>query len=89
MQVENFQTMKTNIFCALSFCNRKSTGTLMLFCSDCSLFFQFSIISIFSPLVGFANLIFLLCVFRLVGKKKTFLDLNLFVGRCIPFRYSS
>ena len=64
--------MKTNIFCALSFCNVKSTGTLMLFCSDCSLFFQFSIISIFSPLVGFANLLFLLCVFRLVEKKKRF-----------------
>ena len=88
MQVENFQTMKTNIFCALSFCNVKSTGTLMLFCSDCSLFFQFSIISIFSPLVGFANLIFLLCVFRLVGKKNVS-TLNLFAGRCIPFRYSS
>ena len=58
--------MKHNIPCALSFSDVKSTGTFLLFCSYFSLFLQFSIISIFSSLVGFANLIFLFCVFRLV-----------------------
>ena len=58
--------MKHNIPCALSFSDVKSTGTFLLFCSYFSLFLQFSIIYIFSSLVGFANLIFLFCVFRLV-----------------------
>lgn len=38
----------------------------VLYCSDCSLFFQ---VSIFSSLIGFANLLFVFCVFRLVKNK--------------------
>ena len=73
--------------CAIVLPDVKSTGTLLLFCSDCSLFFQFSIISIFCSLVGFSNLTFLFCVFRLVEKKCFWT--SIFCFRCTPFRYSS
>ena len=84
--------MKHNIPCALSFSDVKSTGTFLLFFSVVLLLFL-----IIPPVLNHLHLLFLgwfclpdislLCL-SFAGIE-TFLDLNFFVGRCTPFRYSS